>query len=122
MNDLLDKHFNLLAIFITVLIMACALVLVQCAISVDISWETSTNIAAMVFVYGFPYILAIPAIWDIALRNSAKQFLASNVEVQNLDSIEEVASLDYLAVQAISILDKTTPEAMAAYKKSVRRL
>jgi len=61
--------------------MACSLVLIHCAISVDISWESSANIAAMMFVYGFPYTLAVPAIWDMALRSSAKQFLNSNVEV-----------------------------------------
>jgi len=36
--------------------------------SIDITWEHSANIAVLMFVYGFPYILAIPAIWDIALR------------------------------------------------------
>jgi len=86
--------------------MTCTLLLVQCSISVEISWFTSANIAAMMFVYGFPYILAIPSIWDVALRNTAKQMRDSNVEVQNLDSIEEVASLDYLCLQSIGVLDR----------------
>lgn len=78
-NDLLENHFNVLQISICVLIMASTLLLIHCAISIDISWEKAGNIAALMFVYGFPYMLAIPAIWDIALRNTAKHFLAGNV-------------------------------------------
>lgn len=105
-SDLHEEHSNIIQILICVLIMTCTLLLVQCSISVEISWFTSANIAAMMFVYGFPYILAIPSIWDVALRNTAKQMRDSNVEVQNLDSIEEVASLDYLCLQSIGVLDR----------------
>ena len=63
----------------------------------------------MMFVYGFPYILAIPAIWDIALRNTARQLKEGRVVVQSLDTIEEVASLDYLAVQTIGVLEQNDP-------------
>ena len=84
---------------------ASAFLLVQCGLSERIEWSTSATISIMMFVYGFPYILAIPSVWDIALRNTAKHLLDGNVLVQNLDSIEEVASLDYLAVQSISVLD-----------------
>ena len=85
-------------ILICVLILGSSLAFVQCSISIDIDWITSGNIAIMLFVYGFPYILAIPSIWDIALRNTAAHMRQSHVEVQNLDSIDELASLDYLAV------------------------
>jgi len=54
--------------------MACSLVLIQCSLSIDISWESSTNIAVIMFVYGFPYILAIPAIWEITIKNAANNY------------------------------------------------
>lgn len=119
-SDLHEEHSNIIQILICVLIMTCTLLLVQCSISVEISWFTSANIAAMMFVYGFPYILAIPSIWDVALRNTAKQMRDSNVEVQNLDSIEEVASLDYLCLQSIGVLDRR--EDLEKNQRSIRAL
>ena len=104
-NDLHDKHANIVQILIVVLLFASAFLLVQCGLSKKIEWRDAANISIMMFVYGFPYILAIPSVWDIALRNTARHLLDGNVVVQNLDSIEEVASLDYLAVQSISVLD-----------------
>mmetsp|Transcript_18034 Transcript_18034/g.22579 ORF Transcript_18034/g.22579 Transcript_18034/m.22579 type:complete len:136 (+) Transcript_18034:899-1306(+) len=103
--------------------MICTLVLIQCAISIDVSWQQSANIALMMFVYGFPYILAIPAIWDLAQRNSAKNFLThGNIEVQNMEAIEDVACLDYLAVQTISVLDERSDEKLEEYKRTIRGL
>jgi magnesium-transporting ATPase (P-type) len=119
-NDLQDKHTSIAAILICVLIISCTLLLVQCSISAEISWYTSANIAAMVFIYGFPYILAIPSIWDLALVNAARQLKTSNVEVQCHDAIEEAASLDYLVMQTIGILDK--PEELERNKRSIRAL
>ena len=83
-------------------------------------WITSANIALMMFGYGFPYIMAIPAIWDKALRNTSRQLLEGNVKVRHEDSIEKVAGLDYLCVQTISILDKK--EDMNKYKASIKTL
>jgi len=74
----------------------------------------------MMFGYGFPYILAIPAIWDKALRNTARQLEEGHVKVQNMDSIEEVASLDYLVMQTIAILDKK--EDMSKHRESIKTL
>ena len=71
-NDLIDKHNSIVTIMIVVLILASLLVFIQCGLNVDVPWVDSSNIALMMFVYGFPYILAIPAIWDIALRNTAR--------------------------------------------------
>lgn len=119
-NDLLDKHYNVVSILICALIMASALALIQCKITANIEWSTSINIAVMITVYGFPYILAIPAIWDIALRNTAAQFKTNHVEVLNMDSIEEVASLDYLAVQKIGVLDNE--DMLEKYQKSIKCL
>lgn len=122
-KDLADKHANIMQILICVLIMVCTLVLVQCAISIDISWEESAQIATMMFVYGFPYLLAIPAIWDVAQRNSAKNFdRYGNIEVQNLEAIEDVASLNYLAVQTISVLDDRSSEKLEEYRRTIRGL
>ena len=110
-------------ILVCVLIMVCTLSLVQCAISIDIEWSTAINIAAMLFVYGFPYLLAIPAIWDVAQRNSAKNFLRhGGIEVQNLEAIEDVASLNYLAVQSISVLDERSDEKIEEYRRTIRGL
>lgn len=119
-NDLLDKHMNILQIFICMLILFSGLLLIQCGIHEDMDWLTSANVALMMFGYGFPYILAIPAIWDKALRNTAKRLEERNVKVQNFDSIEAVASLDYLCIQTISILDKK--EDMSKYRESVKTL
>ncbi len=71
-NDLLEKHANIAQILICVLIIASTLLLIHCSIDGNISWATSANIAAMCFVYGFPYILAIPSIWDVALVNACR--------------------------------------------------
>ena len=59
-------------IYLCVLTFASAFLFVQCGLNEVIDWKTSANIAVMMFVYGFPYILVIPAIWDLALANSAK--------------------------------------------------
>lgn len=93
-------------LLLAVLILSAALVFVQCGISADIDWVSSACIAAMMIVNGYPYILSIPAIWDRALKHTARNMLEGNVLVQNEDAIEEVASLDYLCVQSISVLDK----------------
>ena len=78
-NDLTDKHYNILSIFITILILACGLLVVHCGLSEKIDWMTAGNIAVMMFVYGFPCILSIPSIWDMALRGTAKQLSYNNV-------------------------------------------
>lgn len=108
-NDLLDKHSQIVTIFIVVLVIASILVFLQCGLNVDVPWVDSGNIALMMFVYGFPYILAIPSIWDIALRNTANQLKEGKVIVQSLDTIDDVASLDYLAVQTIGVLEHNDP-------------
>ena len=59
---------------------------------------TSGNIALMMLVYGFPYILSIPSIWDMAMNAAKNQLLDHDVLVQNPDAIEKAASLDYLCV------------------------
>ena len=103
--------------------MVCALVLVHCSLSIDISWEDSANISITMLVYGFPYLLAIPAIWDIALRNSRRNFERyGNIVVQDEDAIEEVASLDYLCVQHISVLDESSEQAIEGYRRTIRGL
>lgn len=72
------------------------------------------------FVYGYPYILSIPTIWDRALKHTAKNLREKNVEVIHMDAIEEVASIDYLCVQTIGILDK--PHQKDHYVKCVNYL
>ncbi len=74
----------------------------------------------MMFVYGFPYILSIPAIWDVALRNTIKQMHAGKVLVQREETVDDVASLDYLAIQSIGVLDDAADNAKNA--RQVRRL
>lgn len=59
---------------IAVLVMVSALLLIHFTITLDSSWKQSVSVATIVFIYGFPYILAIPAIWDIALYNSIKNY------------------------------------------------
>ena len=80
-NDLMHKHMNILSIFICLLILASGLLLIQCGIHRKIDWIDSGNIALMMFGYGFPYILAIPSIWDKALRNVARHLEEGNVKV-----------------------------------------
>lgn len=123
-NDLQDKANNIVVILICVLVFASGILAVQCGISKEIDWQTAGNIACMMFVYGFPYILAIPSIWDIAIRNTSKHLLDGNVQVQNLDSISEVASLDYLVLQSISVLDKakSSDEAKLKNRRSIAKL
>lgn len=119
-HDLLDKHFSVLSIIIVVLLLASVFLFVQCGLNSDISWLTSLNIAVMMFVYGFPYILAIPAIWDVALRNTTKQMLEGRVQVQRPETVDDVASLDYLAIQSIGVLDDQADNIKNA--RQVRRL
>ena len=42
-------------------------VFVHCMFDSNISWVTAVNVSIMTFVYGFPYMLSVPSIWDIAL-------------------------------------------------------
>ena len=122
-HDLRDKHANVLSILICVLIMICVLVLLHCTVSIDISWADSANISAMVFVYGFPYILTVPAIWDMALNASKRNYRKNgNIEVRNIEAIEDCASLDYLAIQAISILDNADEEQLEKHRRTIRGL
>ena len=81
-NDLIDKHRSILQIFICFLILGAGLLLIQTGIHKNIDWITSGNIALMMFGYGFPYILSIPAIWDKALRNTTKHLEEGNIKVQ----------------------------------------
>jgi len=78
---LLDKHRNILMIFICMLILASGLLLIQTGIHKNISWVDSGNVALMMFGYGFPYILAIPAIWDKALRNTTRHLEEHGIKV-----------------------------------------
>lgn len=82
------------------------------------------NVAAMMIVYGFPYILVIPSVWDIAMRNTSRHLNTTNIEVKSLDSIPEVASIDYLVLQSISVLDKRsqTSEERESTRVAIRRL
>ena len=38
-------------------------------------------VASLLLVYGFPYMLAIPTVWDIALRNKVRQMNEGNLKV-----------------------------------------
>lgn len=80
-NDLMDKANNIVTILICVLVFSSGILMAQCGISESIDWQTAGNIACMMFVYGFPYILAIPSVWDIAIRNTSRHLLAGNVLV-----------------------------------------
>ena len=119
-HEMLDKHAQIMTIMFIILFFGSVLFFVQCGLNSDIEWSTAGTIAIMMFVYGFPYILAIPSVWDIALRNISRQLLEHNVNVQNLDSIEEAASLDYLTVQSISVLDNQ--EDMEKHRATVKKL
>ena len=107
-----------------ILIMTCTLILIHNSISLDSTWRQSINVAAVVFIYGFPYILAIPAIWDIALQSSIKNYFEKGwMDVRNEDVVEKVGALDYLAVQAISVLDEIIkPEKLEGYKRAIKGL
>ena len=119
-HDLIDKHFSVLSIFIVVLLIASGLLFVQSGLNSEIGWYTALNVAVMMFVYGFPYILAIPAIWDVALRNTISQLADGKVKVQRQETVDDVASLDYLAVQSIGVLDTQADD--RKNMRQVRRL
>ena len=55
-------------ILIVLLSVASVILFLQCGIKKTVTWTDSANIALMMFVYGFPYILAIPSIWDKAVK------------------------------------------------------
>lgn len=74
---------NILQIMICMLILFSGLLLIQCGIHKEMDWITSGNVALMMFGYGFPYILAIPSIWDKALKHTSRQLADGNVKVQN---------------------------------------
>ena len=120
-NDLTDKHYHIFSMFICILILASGLLVVHCGLSEKIDWVTAGNIAIMMFVYGFPYILSIPSIWDMALRGTVRQLSYNNVKVLNMDAIDDAASMDYLAVQSIGVFDNR-PENMEIYRDQVKRL
>ena len=82
-NDLQEKHSNLVQILVVVLMLFSGVLLVQCGMSKNIDWVTAANIAIMMFVYGFPYILSIPSIWDRALKHTSRNLLEKNVMVKN---------------------------------------
>jgi magnesium-transporting ATPase (P-type) len=65
-------------------------------------------------------MLAIPTVWDIAKRNTVKRLNSSNVHVQNIDSIEDASSIDYLCIQSIGILDDE--DKLDEYRASIKRL
>lgn len=111
-------------ILVLALLLTCTFILVHFTFTLENSWTKSISITALVLVYGFPYILAIPAIWDIALGSSADNYSASgNIEVKNLDIIEKVSSLDYLACQSISVFDEiSNPIKLKEYKRAVKGL
>lgn len=87
-NDLLEKHFNLTMILIVLLTVASIILFLQCGIKKTVTWTDSANIALMMFVYGFPYILAIPSIWDKAVKQVSNHLAEGNVLVKNLDAVE----------------------------------
>lgn len=76
--------------------------------------------ACLTLLYGFPYMLAIPTVWDIAKRNTVKRLNSSSVHVQDIDSIEDASSIDYLCIQSIGVLDDD--EKLDQYRASIRRL
>ena len=110
-------------ILVLALLLTCTFILVHFTFTLENSWTKSISITALVLVYGFPYILAIPAIWDIALGSSAKNYELNHIDVKNLDIIEKVSSLDYLACQSISIFDNIdNPTKLKEYKRAVKGL
>lgn len=81
-HDLAQIHADVLQGLFVMLILICGLLIVHSAMSLKTTWEHALNIALVVLVYGFPYILAIPALWSITLRNSAGNFLHNgNIDV-----------------------------------------
>ncbi len=79
-------------------VMASIAALVHCMFDSKISWITAVNVTIMTFVYGFPYMLSVPSIWDIALVQASRQLQVNSVNVLNHDAIPKAASLDYLAL------------------------
>ena len=75
-------------ILIVLLCVSSAILFLQCGIKKTVTWTDSANIALMMFVYGFPYILAIPSIWDKAVRQVCNHLADGNVLVKNLDAVE----------------------------------
>lgn len=95
-------------------------------------------VAALLLVYGFPYMLAIPSVWDIALRSTIEKMqelklpksqkghqiedLKADIEVIKPEAIEKAASLDYICLQTINVLDKKGEADLDSYRESIECL
>lgn len=120
---MLDTHSWITQIFLAILILGSAFVFVQSGLNLSIGWGTAASVGLMVLIYGFPYMLAIPSVWDIAIRNTVEQLAGLNVAVKNKDTIEDAASLDYLTIQTIGFLDhKLSDEQLDEAKRYVHQL
>ena len=64
----------------------------------SLSWKVSADLAFMLIVYGFPYTLMIPSIWDMVVSGTVNRLMADMVYTKNPVSIKHVGSLDFLVV------------------------
>lgn len=79
--DHLDKHYTVNTIFIVLLVCASSLLVVHCGLSEKIEWLTAILVGSMMLVYGFPYILSVPVIWDMSLNAAKRQMAEAGVRV-----------------------------------------
>ena len=72
--------------------------LIQLLVFGVVEQTTAGIVASLMLVYGFPYMLALPPVWDIAKRNTHKHLNQGEVFVQNIETIDYVSSINYLCI------------------------
>ena len=60
-------------LFFLSVVFLSAVLLMQCIFTDKIDWNRSGLVAGLLLVYGFPYMLAIPSVWDIALKSTVEK-------------------------------------------------
>ena len=107
LSELREKHAIIFTMFLLAVIFISLVLLMQCVLFTNkIDWGHAGLVAGLLLVYGFPYMLAIPTVWQIALRNIVTTMNSGGkLRVMRPDSIEKAASLDYVCVQTIGLLD-----------------
>ena len=97
-DEVINAQYSILKALLIFIFVAGVLTLVLFYTLGSLTWKVSADLSFMLIVYGFPYTLMIPSIWDMVVSGTVNRLMADMVYTKNAVSIKHVGSLDFLVV------------------------